>query len=118
MTVMELATASQYNIGVKVLVLNNEFQGMVLQWQYLIYDARYSHTRMTNPDFVLLAEAMWVHHMDCLRFKAIPGSCCSSRCARRKRSILYFCAGRPWPRVFAPAHQRRNDWRLGGFGSV
>ncbi|KAJ7897268.1 thiamine diphosphate-binding protein [Mycena olivaceomarginata] len=59
MTVMELATASQYNIGVKVLVLNNEFQGMVLQWQYLIYDARYSHTRMTNPDFVLLAEAMW-----------------------------------------------------------
>jgi acetolactate synthase-1/2/3 large subunit len=35
MTVMELATASQYNIGVKVLILNNEFQGMVLQWQCL-----------------------------------------------------------------------------------
>jgi thiamine pyrophosphate-dependent acetolactate synthase large subunit-like protein len=33
MTAMELATASQYGIGVKVLVLNNEFQGMVLQWQ-------------------------------------------------------------------------------------
>lgn len=33
MTAMELATASQYNIGVKVLILNNEFQGMVLQWQ-------------------------------------------------------------------------------------
>lgn len=33
MTAMELATASQYNIGVKVMVLNNEFQGMVLQWQ-------------------------------------------------------------------------------------
>jgi thiamine pyrophosphate-dependent acetolactate synthase large subunit-like protein len=33
MTAMELATASQYNVGVKVLVLNNEFQGMVLQWQ-------------------------------------------------------------------------------------
>ena len=33
MTAMELQTASQYNIGVKVLVLNNEFQGMVLQWQ-------------------------------------------------------------------------------------
>jgi len=33
MTAMELATASQYNIGVKVLVLNNEFQGMVVQWQ-------------------------------------------------------------------------------------
>jgi len=33
MTAMELATASQFNIGVKVLILNNEFQGMVLQWQ-------------------------------------------------------------------------------------
>ena len=61
MTAMELATASQYDIGVKVIVLNNEFQGMVLQWQDLFYDARYSHTRMTNPDFVLLAKAMGVH---------------------------------------------------------
>ena len=82
MTAMELATASQFNIGVKVMVLNNEFQGMVLQWQGLycllchfllsdmradpvladlFYDHRYSHTRMTNPDFVLLAKAMGVH---------------------------------------------------------
>lgn len=40
MTAMELATASQYNIGVKVLLMNNEFQGMVEQWQgtsYLLY---------------------------------------------------------------------------------
>ncbi len=39
MTAMELATASQYNIGVKVLILNNEFQGMVQQWQgrYLLH---------------------------------------------------------------------------------
>jgi acetolactate synthase-1/2/3 large subunit len=39
MTAMELATASQFGIGVKVLVLNNEFQGMVVQWQglYLFY---------------------------------------------------------------------------------
>ena len=37
MTAMELATASQFNIGVKVMVLNNEFQGMVVQWQGLCY---------------------------------------------------------------------------------
>ena len=37
MTAMELATASQYGIGVKVLILNNEFQGMVLQWQGMLY---------------------------------------------------------------------------------
>ncbi|CAK5269880.1 unnamed protein product [Mycena citricolor] len=65
MTAMELATASQYGIGVKVLVMNNEFQGMVLQWQDLFYSARYSHTRMTNPDFVALARAMGVHALRC-----------------------------------------------------
>lgn len=44
MTAMELATASQYNIGVKVMVLNNEFQGMVLQWQ-----GSSSVTRLFSP---------------------------------------------------------------------
>ncbi|KIM59198.1 hypothetical protein SCLCIDRAFT_27472 [Scleroderma citrinum Foug A] len=72
MTAMELATASQYDIGVKVLVLNNEFQGMVLQWQDLFYDARYSHTRMTNPDFVLLAKAMGVHAIRCSNVDELP----------------------------------------------
>ncbi|KAF8328961.1 acetolactate synthase [Amanita rubescens] len=67
MTAMELATASQYGIGVKVLVMNNEFQGMVLQWQDLFYEQRYSHTRMTNPDFVKLANAMGVHALRCSR---------------------------------------------------
>lgn len=57
MTAMELMTASEFNIGVKVLLLNNEFQGMVRQWQDLFYDNRYSGTRMTNPDFVKLAES-------------------------------------------------------------
>jgi acetolactate synthase-1/2/3 large subunit len=72
MTAMELATASQYNIGVKVLVLNNEFQGMVLQWQDLFYEARYSHTRMTNPDFVLLARSMGVHAIRCSNADELP----------------------------------------------
>ncbi|KIM86225.1 hypothetical protein PILCRDRAFT_816154 [Piloderma croceum F 1598] len=72
MTAMELATASQFNIGVKVLVLNNEFQGMVLQWQDLFYDARYSHTKMTNPDFLLLARAMGVHAIRCSNAEELP----------------------------------------------
>ena len=62
---MELATAAQYQIGVKVLIFNNEFQGMVQQWQDLFYDQRYSHTRMKNPDFVKLAESMGVHAIRC-----------------------------------------------------
>ncbi|KAG8797485.1 Acetolactate synthase, mitochondrial [Serendipita sp. 398] len=72
MTAMELATASQFNIGVKALILNNEFQGMVQQWQDLFYDARYCHTTMTNPDFVLLAKAMGVHAIRCSTADELP----------------------------------------------
>ncbi|ORY43588.1 acetolactate synthase [Leucosporidium creatinivorum] len=72
MTAMELATASQYNIGVKVLILNNEFQGMVLQWQDLFYEKRYSHTEMTNPDFVALAQSMRVHAIRCDNIADLP----------------------------------------------
>lgn len=60
MTAMELATAAEFNIGVKVLLLNNSFQGMVKQWQDLFYKERYSGTVMKNPDFVKLAEAMGI----------------------------------------------------------
>ncbi|KAI8584348.1 hypothetical protein K450DRAFT_296483 [Umbelopsis ramanniana AG] len=60
MTMNELATAAQFNIGVKVLLLNNDFQGMVKQWQDLFYEERYSGTVMHNPNFVKLAEAMHV----------------------------------------------------------
>eukprot|EP00911_Craspedida_sp_UC1_P002691 UC1_evm1s1976 len=63
MTCMELITAAQYNIPVKVLLLNNDFQGMVKQWQDLFYDERYSHTTMFNPDFVKMVEAMGVRGM-------------------------------------------------------
>ncbi|KAL2169196.1 hypothetical protein VTG60DRAFT_6360 [Thermothelomyces hinnuleus] len=62
MTLTELATAAQFNIGVKVIVLNNEEQGMVTQWQNLFYEDRYSHTHQKNPDFMKLADAMGVQH--------------------------------------------------------
>ncbi|ETI33987.1 acetolactate synthase, large subunit, biosynthetic type [Phytophthora nicotianae P10297] len=58
MTLAEMATAAEFNIGVKVLLLNNNFQGMVKQWQDLFYEERYSGTKMNNPDFVKFAEAM------------------------------------------------------------
>jgi len=72
MTAMEMATAAQYGIGVKILLLNNEFQGMVLQWQDLFYQKRYSHTEMTNPDFVALAKAMGVHAIRCDHLDELP----------------------------------------------
>ena len=51
MTIQELATISQYNIKVKILILNNNFLGMVRQWQELFFDNRYSFTEMKNPNF-------------------------------------------------------------------
>ncbi|MBP7341442.1 MAG: biosynthetic-type acetolactate synthase large subunit [Smithellaceae bacterium] len=61
MNIQELATAAQYNIAVKVVLLNNGYLGMVRQWQELFYEKRYSHTDMTYaPDFVKLAEAFGV----------------------------------------------------------
>jgi acetolactate synthase-1/2/3 large subunit len=61
MNIQELATAAQYKINVKIVLLNNEFLGMPRQWQELFYEKRYSHTDMTYaPDFVKLAEAFGV----------------------------------------------------------
>jgi len=57
MTVQELGTIMQYNIPVKIMVLNNSFLGMVRQWQQLFHGKRYSCTEMVNPDFIKLADA-------------------------------------------------------------
>ncbi len=58
MNIQELATAVQYNLPVKVMILNNGYLGMVRQWQGLFYEKNYSGTKMSHaPDFVKLAEA-------------------------------------------------------------
>jgi len=57
MTFQELGTIMQYNIPVKILVLNNSFLGMVRQWQQLFHGKRYSFTEMDNPDFQKIADA-------------------------------------------------------------
>lgn len=67
MTLTELSTAAQFNIGVKIIVLNNEEQGMVTQWQSLFYEDRFAHTHSKNPDFVKLSEAMGVPARRCLK---------------------------------------------------
>jgi acetolactate synthase I/II/III large subunit len=57
MTIQELGTISQYNLDIKIIVLNNNFLGMVRQWQQLFFEKRYSFTEMKNPDFVGIAQA-------------------------------------------------------------
>ncbi len=56
MTIQELGTLFQTGANVKILILNNEFLGMVRQWQELFFEKRYSFTEMSNPNFVLIAK--------------------------------------------------------------
>ncbi|HEX6860837.1 MAG TPA: acetolactate synthase 3 large subunit [Caulobacteraceae bacterium] len=58
MTMQEISTAVQYNLPIKIFILNNEWMGMVRQWQQLLHGERYSHSYSESlPDFVKLAEA-------------------------------------------------------------
>ncbi len=60
MTIQELGTIFQTQAAVKVVVLNNDFLGMVRQWQQLFFDKRYASTEMVNPDFVKIAEGYFI----------------------------------------------------------
>ena len=57
MTIQELGTIMQEQIGVKMIILNNHFLGMVRQWQEMFFEERYSCTEMQNPDFIAIAKA-------------------------------------------------------------
>jgi acetolactate synthase-1/2/3 large subunit len=58
MTMQEMSTALQYDLPIKIFILNNEWMGMVRQWQQLLHGERYSHSYSASlPDFVKLAEA-------------------------------------------------------------
>ncbi len=56
MTIQELGTIFQTKVPVKIVVLNNDFLGMVRQWQQLFFDKRYASTEIENPDFVAIAK--------------------------------------------------------------
>lgn len=73
MSIQELGTIMQFGAKVKVLILNNQFLGMVRQWQQLFHDKRYSFVNITSPDFVRVAEGY-----------GIPGSSVSERKNLRK----------------------------------
>ena len=60
MTIQELGTIFQQQVAVKIVVLNNDFLGMVRQWQQLFFDNRYASTEMVNPDFVTIAKGFQI----------------------------------------------------------
>ncbi len=60
MTIQELGTIAQNKLPVKIVILNNNFLGMVRQWQQLFFDKRYSFTELHNPDFVTIAKGFGI----------------------------------------------------------
>ena len=60
MTIQELGTIFQNKLAVKIVVLNNDFLGMVRQWQQMFFEKRYASTKMVNPDFVAIAEGYYI----------------------------------------------------------
>ena len=62
MNLQELATISQYSLPIKILIINNQWQGMVRQWQQAFYGQRYSHSDMSSgsPNFMILSEAFGI----------------------------------------------------------
>jgi acetolactate synthase-1/2/3 large subunit len=66
MNIQELATAVQYRLPVKIMILNNHYMGMVRQWQQMFHGDRHSESYMDSlPDFVRLAEAFGLKGMQC-----------------------------------------------------
>ena len=57
MSLPELATCANYNLNIKIMILNNGYLGMVRQLQEKLCDSRYSETKISNPDFIKLAES-------------------------------------------------------------
>lgn len=60
MNIQELATIAQEKLGVKIVILNNNFLGMVRQWQEMFFERRYSFTDIKNPDFVAVAKGFFI----------------------------------------------------------
>ncbi|MGA1264386.1 MAG: biosynthetic-type acetolactate synthase large subunit [Prochlorothrix sp.] len=76
MNIQELGTLAQYNIGAKIVILNNGWQGMVRQWQEAFYGERYSSSNMQTgmPDFVKLAEAFGVKGLEVTERSELAGT--------------------------------------------
>ena len=60
MTIQELGMCAQWNVGVKIVLLDNNYLGMVRQWQQLFFDRRYSSVELQNPDFLTIAKGFGV----------------------------------------------------------
>lgn len=74
MTIQELGVMMQHQLAVKVIILNNQFLGMVRQWQELYFEQRYASTEMCNPDFGLIADGYGIANQQVTSREELPGA--------------------------------------------
>ncbi len=114
MTMQEMSTAVQYDLPIKIFILNNQYMGMVRQWQELLHGGRYSHSYSEAlPDFVKLAEAYRAHGIRCEH----PGDLDEKirEMIDVKKPVIFDCVVDPAENCFPmiPSGRAHNEMLLG-----
>ncbi len=114
MTMQEMSTAVQYDLPIKIFVINNQYMGMVRQWQELLHGGRYAHSYTEAlPDFVKLAEAYHAHGIRCEH----PGDLDEKirEMIEVKRPVIFDCVVDPAENCFPmiPSGRAHNEMLLG-----
>jgi len=114
MTMQEMSTAVQYDLPIKIFIINNQYMGMVRQWQELLHGGRYAHSYTEAlPDFVKLAEAYHAHGIRCTN----PGELDEKirEMIEVKKPVLFDCVVDPTENCFPmiPSGRAHNEMLLG-----
>ena len=114
MTMQEMSTAAQYDLPIKIFILNNQYMGMVRQWQELLHGGRYSHSYSEAlPDFVKLADAYHAHGIRCSH----PGELDDKirEMIEVRKPVIFDCVVDPTENCFPmiPSGRAHNEMLLG-----
>jgi acetolactate synthase-1/2/3 large subunit len=114
MTMQEMSTAVQYELPIKIFIINNQYMGMVRQWQELLHGGRYSHSYTEAlPDFVKLAEAYRAVGIRCERPGDLDGAI--REMIKVKKPVIFDCVVDPNENCFPmiPSGRAHNEMLLG-----
>jgi len=117
MTMQEMSTAVQYELPIKIFIINNEYMGMVRQWQELLHGGRYSHSYSESlPDFVKLAEAYGAVGLRCKKPGDLDGAI--HEMIKVKKPVLFDCVVDKTENCFPmiPSGRAHNEMILGDAG--
>jgi acetolactate synthase-1/2/3 large subunit len=114
MTMQEMSTAAQYDLPIKIFILNNQYMGMVRQWQELLHGGRYSHSYSEAlPDFVKLADAYHAHGIRCSHPSELDDKI--REMIEVRKPVIFDCVVDPTENCFPmiPSGRAHNEMLLG-----